>query len=427
MRLPLVLASLCGITAAGLVLWPQAAPVVPREPAPQPEPAAPVTPATLAEEVQKIRGLRFVRPLTFSMVPAAELEKHIRHAMQAAVPAAEGARLMRTAIALGLIHPGLEFDAADCLTGSAMEIPAAHYDDASATLWVNDAFSPDTRPDLTIRLVLHLSRALLQQQPGRNAQPDSGIANDDARLTALALEWGDATLTTRAHTLQYAGRSTSASTTAVPEVFTYHASPPFLRAVLAFPGNTADIFHRSLQEAAPDAELIPFLQKLQTRPPLSTAELLHPGTYPAAPAPPLAINRSDCPDLPVLTENTLGEFGILTMLKTQLPAEEATRAAAGWVQDRYLILTGTAPGQDHLLWRSRWATPEDAREFLRALTSAHLGNAGMIPEAAHFANPGKIEIRTPALTLLGTLTNETTVTFSTSPDPATAARLIGSQ
>ena len=128
-----------------------------------------ITPESLAAEVESLRELQFVRPLIFIRVPAAGLEQRIREAMTAAVPPAEAALRVRAALALGMIRPGMEFDTADCLTGSAMEVPAAHYDDATATLWVNDTFAPATRPDLTLRLVFHLARALVIQRSGRAA------------------------------------------------------------------------------------------------------------------------------------------------------------------------------------------------------------------------------------------------------------------
>ena len=201
-------------------------------------------------------------------VPVALLEEKVRAAMSAAVPPAEAALRMRAAFALGLIRPGMEFDAADCLTGSAMEVPAAHYDPGSSTIWVNDAFSPDTRPDLTSRLVFHIARALLLQQPGY-ALPALPSGNDDALLTMIALLHADATSTAQRHALTFLARYPAGVT--VPETAAYHASPPFLRAVFAFPGNAAGTFLTALQEKSPGTDANTFLNQLLARPPHSVA------------------------------------------------------------------------------------------------------------------------------------------------------------
>jgi hypothetical protein len=427
MRPPLLLAVL---TAAGLVaflLLPPpareagfAVPAVPVAPALS---DAPITPESLAAEVETIRGLRFTRPLQFRRVPVAELEKKVRAAMTAAVPPAEGALRLRAAFALGLIRAGMEFEAADCLTGSAMEVPAAHYDPASATMWVNDAFSPGTRPDLTLRLVFHLARALVLQQPGHTSPPLPS-ENDDAFLTGVAVLHADATITSQRHALTFAAREPGG--VIVPESSTYHASPPFLRAALAFPGSIAGSFHTALREKSAGTDANTLLNRILARQPQTTVELLHPAHYPASPAAPIIINRAQLPPLPALTENSLGEFGILTLFKTQLTSTEAEPAAAGLLADRYLLLAGRGPGHDHLLWRTRWSTAEDATAFLHALAATRLGNAGITPTPAHFSAPDTFRATTPTLTLSAITGKDHTVTFAASPDPVVIQSLLAS-
>lgn len=420
MRPPLLLALL---SVLGLLVWLRHTPPAPDEATAaakiQAWSIAAVTPESLAGEVEAIRGLRFTTPLRITRVPVAELEKKVRAAMTSAVPPAEVALRVRAAFALGLIRPGMEFDAADCLAGSALEVPAAHYDPATSIMWVNDAFSPDTRPDLTVRLVFHIARALLLQHDGAPL-PDG---NDDALLTALAVLHADAAITAQRHSQRHAGRIPGGVT--VPETATYHASPPFLRAVLAFPGNTAPNFHAALQEKSPGTDANAFLNGILARPPRATAELLHPETYPAPPSAPVVIVRSALPPLPVLTENSLGELGVRTLCKTQLTSTEAEPAAAGLLADRYLLLAGTGPGQDHLLWRTRWATAEDAAAFLRALAATHLGNAGIALTPGHFPTPDTFRAVTPTLTLSATTGPDHTVSFAASPDPAIARQILG--
>ena len=52
--------------------------------------------------------------------------------------------------------------------------------------------------------------------------------------------------------------------------------------------------------------------------------------------------------------------------------EAARNAAAGWDGDRFALWEDGDGGQETLVWRSVWDTPEDARAFSRAL--AQFGN-----------------------------------------------------
>jgi len=421
MRLPVIIALAFVCALAVLLLRPR------QEEAGQgstPAPVmavAPVTPELLAAEVEAVRGLKFKTPLKFIRVSEEELQEKVRAAMRAAVPPAEGALRVRAALALALIRPGQEFDAAGCLAGSVMEVPAAHTDAGAATVYVNGALSPETRPDLTARLVFHLARALVQQHP--DIVPALPAGNDDALLAALAVRHADAAITAQRHARKHAGRAAAGVT--VPEPFTYHASPPFLRAVLAFPGSVAATFHAALQERLPDAGENQILNQVFARPPRTTSELLHPETWPAQPAPPAGFDRAKLPALPLLTENSLGEFGIRTLFKTQLTSMEAEAAAAGLLSDRYLLFAGSGPGQDHLLWRTRWASSGDAGAFLRALAATHLGNAGIAPVPAHFPAPDRFLAKTPGLTLRAAAGPGNTITFAASPDPGIAGELSG--
>jgi hypothetical protein len=411
MRLPVVMA-IAGAGALAILL-------LPRPPQEQEgrgtAPAmavTPVTPELLAAEVETVRGLKFRTPLKFIRVSDDELRETARMALRAAVPPEEGALRVRAALALALIRPGQEFDAADCLAGSAMEVPAAYYDAGKTAMYLNDAFSAEARPDLTARLVFHLAMALLQQHP--DIVPALPHGNDDALLAALAVRHADAALTAQRHARKHAGRVVAG--VSVPEPFTYHASPPFLRSLLAFPGSVAATFHAALQQRMPDADENQILNHILARPPRSTSELIHPESWPAKSAETIRFERTKLPDLPLLTENSLGECGIRTLCRTQLTSTEAEEAATGVLSDRYLLFGGSGPGQDHLLWRTQWASAEDARVFLRALAATHLGNAGIPPAAAHFPEQDRFQARTPMLHLLAAAGPGHTVTFVASPD-----------
>lgn len=117
--------------------------------------------------------------------------------------------------------------------------------------------------------------------------------------------------------------------------------------------------------------------------PASTEQILHPEKYLerdqpvtlALPDPAEAMGAA----WSLVSENTLGELQTAALLANLQPGEgfntmtgelqfpEAARnAAAGWGGDRY-ALWQDASGQEALVWRTAWDTPQDARAFSRAL------------------------------------------------------------
>ncbi len=408
---------------AALLLRPRESPQSAAPPPTQGLSPPAVTPEMLAAEVEQVRGLKFVKPPRFHRLSESKLAEKVRASMQALVPPAEGALRVRAALALGLIRQGQEFDTADCLAGALLEVPAAWYDSATATMWLNDAFSPETRPDLTARLVFHLALALLRQHP--DMIPPLPEGNDDALLSAIAVREADATLTAQRHARLHAGRA--AAGVAVPETSAYYASPPFLRAVLAFPATMASTFHEELRKMSPGMDGNQLLNRILAQPPRTTAELLHPELWPLQSKRTASVDRTRFPKLNPLTENSLGEFGIRTLLKTQLTSTEAEAAAAGLAADRYFLFEGSGPGQDHLLWCTEWTGDSDAGEFLRALAAAQLGNSGAAPSPDHFPAPGRFEASLPSRHLFAITGPRRTVTFTASPDAGIARQLIDSQ
>lgn len=106
---------------------------------------------------------------------------------------------------------------------------------------------------------------------------------------------------------------------------------------------------------------------LYAKPPLSTAQLLHPEKYFRSEAP----QDVDLPDvsgsLPqgwrLVETDTRGEFmTYLLFLGYPATGPAAETLADGWAGD--LIRTYTNGQASFSVWKSRWDTPEDAKEFL---------------------------------------------------------------
>ena len=116
-------------------------------------------------------------------------------------------------------------------------------------------------------------------------------------------------------------------------------------------------------------------------PPQSTSQILHPekyitGEWPVA----LSIENPETfvAGYELVTENTLGEFGMRLFLETHLPnLEGPEKAVEGWRGDRAFLYRDKR-NRPVLLWLSTWETPEKAEQMrgllLKALTK-HVGES----------------------------------------------------
>jgi len=105
------------------------------------------------------------------------------------------------------------------------------------------------------------------------------------------------------------------------------------------------------------------------KPPVATAELLHPGTHIV----PLAITGEAPADWTLADSDVWGELGVRAFLVGHgVPEIVAAEAAAGWVGDRALTLTRGSRSVG--VWRSEWSSEADA-ERARAAIERALGDA----------------------------------------------------
>jgi hypothetical protein len=64
--------------------------------------------------------------------------------------------------------------------------------------------------------------------------------------------------------------------------------------------------------------------------------------------------------------NVAGELASYFLLRPWADVDFSTTASEGWRGDRYQVYPGDTAG-DHVLWRSVWASDNDATEFFAAL------------------------------------------------------------
>jgi hypothetical protein len=102
--------------------------------------------------------------------------------------------------------------------------------------------------------------------------------------------------------------------------------------------------------------------------PQSTKQVMHERAYFATPRDdPIPVTLPTIPGS--IDQNDLGEFGTRLLLFQHLHDQNtASRAAAGWTGDRY-VLTRTPSGKA-IAWVTVWDTPLDAAEFVTAIGDA---------------------------------------------------------
>jgi hypothetical protein len=140
-------------------------------------------------------------------------------------------------------------------------------------------------------------------------------------------------------------------------------TPSFLVTELTFPYETGLSFVSALFRAGGWERVNQAYKQL----PESTEHILHPEKYLAGEKPiEVTLKTPDAvlgKDWLLKVDRPLGEFYLLSHLRTHLPGEVARKAAAGWGGDRYHIYAKADGDQIAWVLKLAWDTPDDAKEF----------------------------------------------------------------
>ena len=333
-------------------------------------PAAPaeVRPAgnlldAMVRDLEDMRQLRFRTRPTFVKVPIAEIEKRHREVIAAQIAPEQAGARVRAARVMGFAAD--RFDFLDAWLGLTLEQSGGFFDAAKNEMLVDQEADFASRPDLRARLIKELAVALLKQNfPAANG-PEINPSNDDQAAALRSAVIGDATIS-KIHYGVVDAINNDASTAPTVSATPFTRAPVFLREQFLLPYMMATTFSQAIQQEG-DA---PALNKVFSRMPQATTEVLHPDLYLATPpfsGEPLGFSASKVGETTAFFENTCGEFSILSLLKTKIPEDAAFTAAEGWKADRYLCFPGDERNGDQFVWITRWAAAGDAREFLDAI------------------------------------------------------------
>lgn len=194
----------------------------------------------------------------------------------------------------------------------------------------------------------------------------------DSTLALQGLVEGDAMLITQGYQSRLTRNNPAVAVALLGEAFTVPAeallaAPEILQRELLFPYTYGMSFTYQLFTAGNGFDL---LNNAYDNPPLSTEHILHPERYAAGDDPiPVSVAPLDealGPGWRQVWDRTLGEFYLREHLRTLIPEETASSAAAGWGGDRYRLYFNDETSETVLVWRTVWDTPEDATEFAAA-------------------------------------------------------------
>jgi hypothetical protein len=340
-------------------------PPVPFKQGPPPAGETPPAVAQIENEVQQVRGLDWVRPVSVQAIDDTEMDRKLTQAFDQSYPAAFYARRSQAWRAIGVLPPGGDLRQAIERFQTGQVVGFYNPEDGELVYLGQGA------PDLTERFTLahELTHAIDDQH--FDLKRLDGIAN------RCRYEEGEAALG------------------AVEGSAQYFATQVLIRFPTLDLGDLADLIGK-LGEADPSVQGVPpFVQELAVWPytaglafmtaldarggldavnaalqnfPVSTEQVIHPDRYPT--------DRPEAVDVPDISRALgegwgdldvmqVGEEWLRAMLGLRLDATEADDAAAGWGGGLYRAWSDG--GDTVVVLRTTWDTDPDATAFAAAM------------------------------------------------------------
>lgn len=331
----------------------------------------------LVAVAERIRGLRFVRPVVIRVQDSAAIRESLSREM-------EDEDLLESRdlyVALGLLAP--DVDVRELLLRVLGEQVVGYYDTKHARLVVRDDVlaglvrsrgrSRDTIDEGGMVLVHELVHALQDQALGLGVTYEQE-RSIDAGNAFHALVEGDATLAMIGYLAERAGGNLS-RLTSHPEILRaalenaptqagageLMGAPPIVRIPLLSAYFDGLLFCASLHAR----RAWPSVDRAFTNLPTSSEQVLHPERF-ARGELPEPVTLPALPELAAagvatLTDDTIGELELGVYFGLALADADAKRAADGWGGDRVRILRDTS-GALGAIWFTTWDTQAEAVE-----------------------------------------------------------------
>lgn len=362
----------------------------------------------VVRRTEEIRGLQFKQPVSFSRLDKPELAALLEREMDRLISEEDWSSIEDSLVLLGAAPKGISLR--ELYRGLLGEQVAGLYDPHTKQMHVVGNLS--LKVALTQIVLEHeLTHALTDQHFDLLRLPIERTDHDDRSLAAMAVVEGDATISMVEYAKDLGADSlmVTALVSLMMDQESLSDSPPVLQAMFLFPylGGEVFLINLSAKYAVRDGRLVEredgfrgtvdweVVDHLYLHPPESTEQILHPEKCALANDPPVEIAFGETkpfefgPGWEYVSENTMGEFLIKTLLMEVISSHQSEEAAAGWGGDRYTLARGPN-GEQALFWRTIWDTEKDAAEFRAAAEkfSAREGFGGpsfFVPNGAQSA------------------------------------------
>ncbi len=315
----------------------------------------------IERQVVAIRGLKFKTPVDYNVLTRQQIKATISGKLAEVFSEQEFKDMTAALAVLGLLPEG--FPLRQKYIDLLGEQVAAFYDQHQHKLFMYEDASLENAQNRVV-LAHELTHALQDQHFGLSRLPLEIKNNDDAAAAASALVEGEATLVMSEYmmkNLSLKALKDNALASITQNMAELSNAPRYLREMLVFPYLRGQEFCSSLYGGG-GYEAV---SAAYTRPPSSTAQILHPEKFFREPREePIAIVW---PDVTMngkqpIADNTLGEMGARIQIAQFTDDRTGEDAANGWRGDRYVCYDG---GKG-FAWKTVWASEAEAAEFLEA-------------------------------------------------------------
>ncbi len=327
------------------------------------EAKAPAESAWLEHEVEEGRGLKFQRAVTYRSMKSAEFKGFLAKKIRGEYTPEEVRDYARGLGMIGLVPEGVDFEAK---VMEVMDEQVAAFFDQDAGLLYTFEDSP-LRGNLSRMILAHeLTHALQDQNFHLNKWPLKRKDNDDLVSAHMAVLEGDATIVMEKVYKRISKLKTTLSDLAAAtaqDSGKLHRAPRYFRDMMLFPYLEGRMFIEELDRMG-GTELV---NNAFRSPPVTTAQVLHPKKFHPTREDPVACTPDGTAEAGWrrLSVNTVGEFGVIVLLRQFDHESDAAAVAEGWRGDGYVAFE-TGGGNGLLRWSSEWASAGAAKRFANA-------------------------------------------------------------
>lgn len=331
---------------------------------------------SVINDASLIRGLKIKKPVPCLVHGQEQVKRYVLSILETKVPPRRLALEELAYKTIGMLPESFQYSA------GVVELYVSQiggYYDPDQKHFVMAGWLPESvQPTIAVHELTH---ALQDQYYNLGPMMDSKNENSDKLLAYSALVEGDATAVMMDYARRQSGQRPLASEADVESLMMQNlvgaflvsgeAVPESLKLLLLFPYTSGLRFAHGLLRRGGYSEI----DKVFPVPPQTTEEILHPEKYGSGSreytiptdadllAGTLGDNLGFGPDSAVEYRDTIGEFGISTLLASGSgDPDAAAEAASGWGGDR-LIIVRDGSGAQRMRWLTRWDTPKDAAEF----------------------------------------------------------------